>query len=791
MNRLAGLFFHNWVKTPGEVFDLSKEDGFAPGLEQFGCTVNRLPLHSLLAGEQRTKAAAVSIIGGFETLRPDQAACLLANIRKAIDPEGILFIRVEDESEWNLFKFLAVLDLDPTFAVVETYKVDAARDYLLRPIEKRPTVCIGMIAKNEERDLPRCLHSLDGVADGIVLLDTGSVDKTLEVAREWAARQQERDPAFRHDVDVFHAASEQDEHGDWKLWNFSMARNQYVERIEAMGFDYVLWMDADDEVLDPDRLKLIRYLAEYDAQGVMMQDGNLRWPHYRLLKTRRGVHYEGWCHEFPTWTGPSFVHEDITIRHDAAAGIGEGSNERNQRILEREMAAKPNARTAFYLACAFKDSGRPAEAVPHYKVRMDFGKDHADEYWFAALYKARCERLSGQHDECRKTVLSAVQERPDWAEFWMELAYLESGLGNHDRAIGWAYQAKDRPIVPTQLFRERSSYTDQPYRVISWSHEHKGDLAQALHWGELARDRIGQHDQEWEDRLQHLRERSSKKRVVWHRPGALGDVLMTLNLVKLYKEKHPDTEVIYQAHESVTKLLKSVMLQAGADEVVDTDTEVAHEQEYRLVGYPIHEGYPERPMGRHLLEYFSLELGLEGEVAALQLPRPKPKYKRGDYLSLHVKPGWSPYKQWDIANWAWVVERCREHGIPVVQIGGPDDPPIRHAENFLGLPMEESMGMIGNAKLHAGIDSWSNHATNIEWEGKGKTPGVILWGSTQVSAAGYSHNTNISKGLACQPCFKEDPKISAQPRGPCSHHSCMKAIQKEEVLEAILDKWRS
>ncbi len=511
MSGLASAFFHNWVKTAVEVLDLSKDESFAPGLEQFGCTVSRFELSALLDGEPRTKAAAVSIIGGFEELQPTQAACLLANIRKAIDPKGILFIRVNDESEWSLFKFLSVLDLQPTFTVVETYTLDGSRDYLLRPIDTRPTVCIGMIAKNEERDLPRCLHSLEGVADGIVLLDTGSVDNTLEVAREWAARQMERVPGFRHEVDVYHAASEQDESGDWKLWNFSMARNEYIRRIEAMGFDYVLWMDADDELLDPEPLKLIRYLAQYDTQAVMMQENDLRWPHYRLLKTGRGVQFTGWCHEYAQWTGPSFVHEDITIRHDSAAGIGEGSNDRNMRILEREMAARPNARTAFYLACAYKDQGRAAEAVPHYKARLDFGRADADEYWFATLYKARCERFSGQPDECRRTILSALQERPDWAEFWMELAFLEDSLGNHDRAIGWAYQAKDLPIVPTQLFRERSSYIDQPYRIISWSHEHNGDLAQALHWGELAREKIGRHDQEWEDRLLYLRSELARK----------------------------------------------------------------------------------------------------------------------------------------------------------------------------------------------------------------------------------------------------------------------------------------
>lgn len=790
MNQLANVFFQNWVKAPCDVLDLSADDSFAPAMEQLRCEVRRLDLRA--AGDDASGGTpkAVSVIGGFERLNRTEAAAVLANISKAMDPEGILFIRMKDnENGWNLFSFLEILDLQPTFRVAETYTMGADRDYLLRPTKTRPTVCIGMIAKNEERDLPRCLQSLEGVADGIVLLDTGSVDNTMEVARAWALRQLERYPKFHHEVRTYLGASEQDENGDWKLWNFSKARNEYVLRIESLQFDYTLWMDADDEVLDPHKLKLSRYLDQYDAQGVMIEAGSLRWPHYRLLK-RHKVRFAGWCHEYPSWFGASCVHDDITIRHDGAPGIGEDSNDRNLRILEREMAASPNSRTAFYLGNTYKDRGQAAQAISLYQARMDFGKGYEDEYWFAALYKARCERMNGQPDQCRQSILAALTERPDWAEFWMELCYLEAEQGNHDRAIGWALQAKDRPIVATQLWRERDKYTDQPYRMIAHSNERKGDLGQALHWGTLARDKIGQHDQEWEDWLNNIRTRQRRKRVVWHRPGALGDVLMTLNLVGLYKQKNPDTEVVYQAHRSVVNLLEPVMRAAGVDRVVDTDTQVAHDKAYNLVGYPIHEGYPEKPMSKHLIEYFSEEVGLAGEVAALKLKRAQPKVE-GDYLTLHVKPGWSPYKQWSLDHWEWVAQKCRESGIPVVQIGAKDDPRIESAENFLGLSFEESLGMIGNAKVHAGIDSWSNHATNIEWDGKGKTPGVILWGSTQATAAGYSHNINISKQLPCQPCFKEDPKISSQPRGSCEHHSCMKLIHKEEVLKAIVEKWRA
>jgi glycosyltransferase involved in cell wall biosynthesis len=101
-------------------------------------------------------------------------------------------------------------------------------------------VLAGMIVKNEARDLPRCLRSIEDVVDGVVLVDTGSTDRTLEVATTTIGK-----PVH---VQTYTGASRRDEHGDWKLWDFGKARNVFVEEIDRRGADWALWMDADDEL---------------------------------------------------------------------------------------------------------------------------------------------------------------------------------------------------------------------------------------------------------------------------------------------------------------------------------------------------------------------------------------------------------------------------------------------------------------------------------------------------------------------------------------------------------------
>jgi glycosyltransferase involved in cell wall biosynthesis len=80
-----------------------------------------------------------------------------------------------------------------------------------------------LIAKNEERFLPQCLRSVRALASQIVVVDTGSTDRTVDIAREFGAE--------------VHSFSWCDD--------FSAARNAALEH--ATG-DWILILDADEEL---------------------------------------------------------------------------------------------------------------------------------------------------------------------------------------------------------------------------------------------------------------------------------------------------------------------------------------------------------------------------------------------------------------------------------------------------------------------------------------------------------------------------------------------------------------
>ncbi|HHW13300.1 MAG TPA: glycosyltransferase family 2 protein, partial [Firmicutes bacterium] len=85
------------------------------------------------------------------------------------------------------------------------------------------TIGLAMIVRNEEANLARCLESVAGLVDEVVIVDTGSADRTEEIAHRYT------DKVYRYPWD-----------GD-----FSAARNHALAQASA---DWILSLDADEEL---------------------------------------------------------------------------------------------------------------------------------------------------------------------------------------------------------------------------------------------------------------------------------------------------------------------------------------------------------------------------------------------------------------------------------------------------------------------------------------------------------------------------------------------------------------
>jgi len=146
-------------------------------------------------------------------------------------------------------------------------------------INKLPTISAIMIVKNEEEHLPRCLESIKDHVDEIVIVDTGSEDRTIEIAKKYTAK------IFKH---------------PWEE-HFSKHRNQSVHY--ATG-EWLFQIDADEELYLDNVANLKEAVKSCNDVDTILITLDCRWEggrkslhnSIRLFKNLEDIHYEGRVH---------------------------------------------------------------------------------------------------------------------------------------------------------------------------------------------------------------------------------------------------------------------------------------------------------------------------------------------------------------------------------------------------------------------------------------------------------------------------------------------------------------
>ena len=271
-----------------------------------------------------------------------------------------------------------------------------------------PRLSLCMIVKNEEQNLPLCIAPLKPVLDEIIVADTGSTDRTREIAARLGAR-------------VFDFPW-----GD----DFSAARNESIRR--ATG-DYILWLDGDDR-FDPSEVQklaqLKKMLSPKKDQAYYLYvnnqspvDGETHFYQLRIFPRVPGAEFEGRVHEqiFHRLNrlGIRLIQTDIVLRHtgypDAAAVVRK--SERNLRLIYKEMEKDPGNPVLHYNAArTLAGISRQAEAIDHLNRVVENPEVRQKEKPFfleAALLLGRYQTELGEFDRAHHIFRSLAEEFPD------------------------------------------------------------------------------------------------------------------------------------------------------------------------------------------------------------------------------------------------------------------------------------------------------------------------------------------------------------------------------------------
>lgn len=256
-----------------------------------------------------------------------------------------------------------------------------------------PKISACLIVRNEAANIVQCLQSLRPFVDEIVVVDTGSVDETRQLALPLADK-----------VELFIGCN--DDAGN--IRDFSLARN-YAHSLAT--HDWVFWCDGDDVVHGAEHLRAMAAEADAAPRALYMfpyhysfdEAGNPTCIHWRerLLKPNRDYRWQSPVHEVLMPVTPGAVQasrsSDVWIEHRRDR-IGKAVDpERNLRILldyTSRDEGKDDVRAWFYTGLELKKMGRFAEAkgwLTRYIERTGW----ADEKCIAQLELAQIGLVEG------------------------------------------------------------------------------------------------------------------------------------------------------------------------------------------------------------------------------------------------------------------------------------------------------------------------------------------------------------------------------------------------------------
>ncbi len=266
------------------------------------------------------------------------------------------------------------------------------------------------------------------------------------------------------------------------------------------------------------------------------------------------------------------------------------------------------------------------------------------------------------------------------------------------------------------------------------------------------------------------------------RAGAIGDTLMTTPAIRALRQKYPQAHIRY-----VTQTPDLLIGNPDIDELSMVRKE--HDQEI-LFEYPMAAGYPDKPLENHLAFSFADCAGLEIDSPAgfLNFTEHEMSFVKSimdkfqvPVATIHVKAGWSPYKEWPIENWQKIVNHFFGR-IAFLQIGTSGEPALDKSIVFNGLlSVRLAAACVSMTDLFVGIDSYPNHVA-----GACGKPAVVLFGSTSPAGSGYDSAVNIWTGEDCSPCYREYNSIAIHKKQTCpAAMKCQKNISVSTVIAAI------
>ncbi|RIW28054.1 glycosyltransferase [Bacillus salacetis] len=335
------------------------------------------------------------------------------------------------------------------------------------------TISLCLIVKNEEATLWNCLDSAKEIADEIIIVDTGSTDRSKEIAREFT------DKVFDF---------------EW-VDNFAPARNQSFKHATM---DYILWLDADDVLFEEDQKKLLELKRNLDPSidSVSMiynygfdEYGNvtLSFRRNRLVKRSRNFQWAGDCHVYLQVDG-NILDSDICVSHKRV----HHSTGRNLAIYEKrlENGDEFSARDYYYYyANELNENQFYEKAIENYTAFLEMEDGWREDKIAACSRLADCYGKTGELEKQRNALYKSFEFDVPRPEVCCRLGSILMDEGNYRAAVFWYKAAIDYQQPEENWgFTFKAYSTWVPHQNLCKCYYYLIDFEKAYEHNEIARE---------------------------------------------------------------------------------------------------------------------------------------------------------------------------------------------------------------------------------------------------------------------------------------------------------------
>jgi hypothetical protein len=332
-----------------------------------------------------------------------------------------------------------------------------------------------MIVKNESAIIERCLDSLRGFVDYVLVEDTGSTDGTQDLIRSWLARN---------------AIAGEVVEEPWQ--DFAYNRTHSLAQLRARReVDFAFVMDADDLFqADPGiDLATLKNGLLADFYDVEIIHGGVRHHRVHLFRNSMPFGYRGVLHEFVDVPAAATIRRTLEGVRILASTSGARSQNPNKyrddaEVLERALGVETDpfmvSRYTFYLAQSYRDCGDTEKALEAYLRRATLGFWAEEEYVSLRRAGDMMSALKRPAEEVLAVYAAATEKVPTRAEaLWSASRYCRDN-GRNVEGTDFGRRAAALPKPAGGLFIEDWVYEygalDEFALNAYWSGRYKESL---------------------------------------------------------------------------------------------------------------------------------------------------------------------------------------------------------------------------------------------------------------------------------------------------------------------------